>query len=786
MSSAALGGAPFLHRARLFPLPILAAVARPPSLSSARTRYRFKLQRTIAAVTNRAVCSLNRLYSSPSFPSSSSPLSQPDHPFCSCCPSLEFSSAAQHRTLALLRAQCASFVKKARLWSHTTPPSGDIDASVLDLLRSLPSYSSPPSSIPSASSDASAGEQRSPLANDQQLLQQLSDSVFSLPIQPLSSAFSTAPTAVVPLIASRVALPERLNIVPMLDVLSPAVAASYRQPAAAALMRAPVEVLHKNLVEPLKAPRVAGSRSEYVMLLRRMLKQGMISFTAHPKAVNGVFAVAKDAESDRLIIDAQPCNRLFIDSPHVALPGPSHLVQLRVPKGRRMYVCKSDLSNFYHHIGVVEWLQPYFALPPLTPAELRAVGAPLGAAFPMCVTLPMGFSHAVYLAQSIHLHVAYSAGAIDPRDSILSLVSPDVTADRTLHGIIVDDYFGFSLDKVRLRLTIERMLTAYRAAGFVVKDSKVVFPTSEPVKVIGFDVDGSQSTVALPAASQLSLIGATVRLLRADIVTGAQLSHVVGRWTWVMMLRRSSLAVLQQVYPYCRKAQGRPFTLWPSVRRELCMLLSLLPLLHARLDAPFFSRALASDASELAGGVVVTSLEPSLHASLWPLCSSRHHAVQQAKLNAQRKRAARPHAAQRGGLPHPDIMAADVRAFDSFYDVVGQTPWRTIVSKPWLGSEHINALELRAALLAVHWALSHPSALNSRVYLLLDSTVAFFTLWKGRSSSPQLLLIMRKISALLLAGGIALLPGWVPSEVNPADAPSRLLDDCPTSGRARR
>ena len=39
VSSAALGGAPFLHRARLFPLPILTAVVRPPSLSSARTRY---------------------------------------------------------------------------------------------------------------------------------------------------------------------------------------------------------------------------------------------------------------------------------------------------------------------------------------------------------------------------------------------------------------------------------------------------------------------------------------------------------------------------------------------------------------------------------------------------------------------------------------------------------------------------------------------------------------------------------------------------------------------------
>jgi hypothetical protein len=74
--------------------------------------------------------------------------------------------------------------------------------------------------------------------------------------------------------------------------------------------------------------------------------------------------------------------------------------------------------------------------------------------------------------------------------------------------------------------------------------------------------------------------------------------------------------------------------------------------------------------------------------------------------------------------------------------------------------------------------------LSRRVFLLLDSSVAFFSLWKGRSSSPALLLVLRKISALLLAGGLSLLPGWIPSAVNPADAPSRLLlDDCPTSGR---
>ena len=84
-------------------------------------------------------------------------------------------------------------------------------------------------------------------------------------------------------------------------------------------------------------------------------------------------------------------------------------------------------------------------------------------------------------------------------------------------------------------------------------------------------------------------------------------------------------------------------------------------------------------------------------------------------------------------------------------------------------------LELRAVFLALHWLLSYPSSLSSRVYCLVDSTVAFFSIWKGRSSSPHLLFVIRKISALLLASGVSLLPGWLPSACNPADGPSRLI-----------
>jgi hypothetical protein len=195
------------------------------------------------------------------------------------------------------------------------------------------------------------------------------------------------------------------------------------------------------------------------------------------------------------------------------------------------------------------------------------------------------------------------------------------------------------------------------------------------------------------------------------------------------------------------------------------MLLGLLPLLHARLDSVFFPRVLATDASEFAGEVVTTPITTATHRDYWPLCSTRNNAYVQTLFRDEST-----------WTDLDDELSAGIDAYESFYAGVLDSPWTTILSAPWRHSEHINSLELRAVLLAVHWVLSHPSSLSRRVYLLVDSTVTFFSLWKGRSSSPQLLWIVRKISALILASGLSLLTGWIPSEVNPADEPSRAHD----------
>lgn len=461
------------------------------------------------------------------------------------------------------------------------------------------------------------------------------------PVHARYSTLSSAATTVVPLIASRIALPTSLHILPVTDVLPPDIAQAYSDPALTPrLFRPASEVAKLDNEDQLKPPRVAGSRHEYVKLLARMRAVGMAGLTSTPKCVNGVFAVGKDADADRLIIDAQPANRLFVDSPHVALPNPSHLVQLRIPKGARMSTGKSDFACYYHQLGMPLWITDYFALPALTPEEWRSIGVncPDGVTlYPVCLTVPMGWSHAVYLANTAHEHVVYSSGALRREDNLLHLASPALSAHTVVHGIIIDDLFLHSLDPELARATFARVLEAYRAAGFLVKPSKLVWPSTAPIKVLGFVIErgaDSHTRVALAPDAAADLIHTTLHMLARGYATGLQLSHVLGRWTWCMLLRRPSLAVLQHCYRFIMVANRRRFTIWPSVRKELWSLVGLMALLHARLDVDVYPHLLATDASELAAGVVCTTMTPDMPQRLWPLSSQVRQVLAQTVINA--------------------------------------------------------------------------------------------------------------------------------------------------------
>ena len=116
--------------------------------------------------------------------------------------------------------------------------------------------------------------------------------------------------------------------------------------------------------------------------------------TKKPREINGVFAVPKDDDKQRLIIDARRANLHLVEPSDPELPHPGLFMQLENTSELPLWVCKMDLDNFYHRLELRIHFQTYFGLP-----SIRLNGRRV---WPVVRSLPMGFSHSVVIAQEIH------------------------------------------------------------------------------------------------------------------------------------------------------------------------------------------------------------------------------------------------------------------------------------------------------------------------------------------------------------------------------------------------
>lgn len=539
----------------------------------------------------------------------------------------------------------------------------------------------------------------------------------------LDSYISRPSSAVVPIISARISLPETEGSVDLLDVLPPALAARYAQPSA--------ELLRAASERP-RAPRtrLAGSQPEWSALVRRLADRGMVEFTDRPIVHNGAFGTPKNDDTDRFIIDARPANTWFVEPPHTELPTPNLLAQLATDGGADLFVAKVDLDNFYHRIRLPAWLRPYMALPPVRAGDVGLADRYGGTdvlVYPCAVTLPMGWSHSVFLAQAAHEHILNTLTGLRRADRISAHTDPRV--DRLRHQVYIDDLNLFGTDRAEVDAAQREYVAAIRALGLVVKQSKVVAASADGVECVGLEVHGRDHTVGLSGAKLARLCADTQALIAKREVTGLELAHVLGRWTWAALARRPALAVFNAAYRFVECAKSRRFTLWRSVVMELRTIVGLAPLLFADTAAAWFDRVVATDASSTGQGVAA--------------CVASQQEI---------------------------TLITDTPSAVAF---VQRGRWSPIVSSRWARPEHINILELRAVTTAVRWALSFGHTVGRRMLIASDSQVVVGAVSKGRSSAQPMLRRLRYLAALLLGSGVQATLHWIPTDTNPADEWSR-------------
>ena len=104
---------------------------------------------------------------------------------------------------------------------------------------------------------------------------------------------------------------------------------------------------------------------------------------------------------------------------------------------------------------------------------------------------------------------------------------------------------------------------------------------------------------------------------------------------------------------------------------------------------------------------------------------------------------------------------------------LSKSAFNTVICSRAQYKAHSGTLEAHALLLGLKWFLRAPSRHGKRVPFLVDAKAVLGAAAKGRSSAPSLRNEIRRIGAHVLAGNLLLKLVYVPSEDNPADAPSR-------------
>ena len=99
--------------------------------------------------------------------------------------------------------------------------------------------------------------------------------------------------------------------------------------------------------------------------------------------------------------------------------------------------------------------------------------------------------------------------------------------------------------------------------------------------------------------------------------------------------------------------------------------------------------------------------------------------------------------------------------------------WSLVYKGLWRQREHITVQEMRTAVGVMRHLARSRHTWNHKVLILMDSMAAMGVISKGRSSSPPLLRLSRQAAAISLVFGIYPMVRYIPSEVNPADGPSR-------------
>jgi len=513
----------------------------------------------------------------------------------------------------------------------------------------------------------------------------------------------------------------------------------------------------------------AGPRTEYIALVVRQLRAGLLRLAPRCRGGGTVFPVGKAGGRQRAVLHGARVSDAAARPPaprHLA--NPSVLPFIALADQAQLRLTKRDCRCWFDQLRLPRALRAYMARPPLTRHELLAGGLSDdditaystegfdgahsdGRLFPLGQTWQMGFSWSSYVAQETLLGIASDAGlasdhALAPdRDCI-----PDMAS---AFALATDDLMLFSDQGPGVTLAMAKRLEDSMARHGAIKHGDKDLDDVVNGVCIGVELVDGRSWWP-PGARLWELIEAVVDLAAHPRASAAAVGAFMGVAQWFDLLRRLKLATFADVYRFVGNATDWTVTdVPPGVVTELVVDTVLAAFASVDMGLPHLGFVGATDASTVYGH----------GAAVAPMDEQRLNEIAQlaAKFGEHVELSTASEARPRQLLSRPHHLNLGLHDFEVVFSVRVECP------------RHINLEEAEALLHFVRWVLRSPARFGRRLVVLLDSRVVVGAVGKGRSGSVPLNRLLRRLAALTFAGGLALFVVFIPTAHNPADHPSR-------------
>ena len=347
----------------------------------------------------------------------------------------------------------------------------------------------------------------------------------------------------------------------------------------------------------------------------------------------GLFAVPKDSEYDRLILNPTVVNsRSFSYASFAKTIAPGYLMSLvRIPQDENLLVSSDDLCEFYYTFKV-------------SPSRARrnAIGVRFkGSDFAgfscyspalhdkevyVCLsTLAMGDALAVEIAQQSHVNVLRNLASCMQLHECLLYRQP-VPRGPFFELLTIDDHIG--LQRVKKDGSLpelhSRDLQVFKAANEAYNHVNL---TAHPGKmrrrdehavVLGAEIDGRVGRCSAPRERVALLSFITSIVIHKRLATRKLLQGLIGCWTHALLFRRPIFSILDAVYHEGETLNGDVlFRISDSCRTELMLLCLLAPAMQTDLRAEVASELYTLDASPYGGGVCHAAFSTFGAEELW-------------------------------------------------------------------------------------------------------------------------------------------------------------------------